>query len=160
MSYVDVTFERGGTLVKTIARVSAGWDGSKPNQFYDQQIIDFRGDIKIRVAVWMSASRKLRTFPLGLSANYDAGVIKALITQGRLSLSVPLQPDLPWIQTSNGKAAVDWQPGQIAVDGNIGLQLRHMIVFNLPNAKKGDHKEWDLLPFLSGGLIERNRRRH
>jgi hypothetical protein len=160
MSYVDVTFERGGTLVKTIARVSAGWDGSKPNQFYDQQFIDFRGDVTMRVAVWMSASNALRIFPLELCANYHAGVIKASLAQGRLSLSVPLQPDLPWIQTSNGKAAVDWQPGQIAVHGNIGFQLRHMIVFNLPNAKRGDYKEWDLLPFLSGGLIERNRRQH
>jgi len=43
--------------------------------------------------------------------------------------------------------------------GDITL-LRHMIVINLPVSKRGDYKEWDLLPFLPGGLIERNRRKH
>jgi hypothetical protein len=160
MSYVDVTFEGGGDLVKTIARVSAGWDGSKVYQFYSQQMVDFKSDIKLRVAVWLSASTLLRDFSEALRATHDEGLMKAAITHGRLSLSVLFHPDLPWIKTSNGKFAVDWQVGQIAVHENVTLQLRHMIVFNLPSPKRGDYREWDLLPFLPGGLLESNRRRH
>ena len=160
MSYVDVTFERGGEMVRTIAKVSAGWDGSKAYQFYGQQIVDFKGDIKLRVAVWLSASTLLRNFSEGLSATHDEGLMKAAIKQGLLSLSVVFHPSLPWIKTSKGKLAVDWQVGQIAAHENVTLQLRHMIVFNVPQPKRGDYKEWDLLPFLPGGLLESDRRRH
>ncbi|MGC1685750.1 MAG: hypothetical protein WA734_09040 [Candidatus Acidiferrales bacterium] len=167
MPYVDVNFERNGTIIKTTAKVSTGWNGSKPShQFYGEEKLDYRLGFELRVAVWMAArdpnGRVCRAdnFPTELVGSYETRLIRASIADGRLALSVSLSPELPWIQTSNGKLAVDWQPGPIATHKGISFDVRHMIVFNLPSVKKGDYKEWDLLPFLPGGLLESNRRRH
>jgi hypothetical protein len=172
--YIDTTFERDGTTIKTVAKVYGGWDSTKKTgcQFYDQQFLDYKGDITLRVAVWMSGACALiyrgpdrsydysQLFPLDFSANFDDGRLQAAIVRGRVSISLTLQPQLPWIVTSNGKPAINWGPEIIAEYRGIVYQLRHMIVINLPVSKRGDYKEWDLLPFLPGGLIERNRQRH
>jgi hypothetical protein len=163
MSYIDTTFEKGGNLIKTLAKIHGGWNPKKAGfQFYDQQLLDYKGDITLRVAVWMTASsiELSRDFPLDFEAQFDDGRLRASIAKGRLLLSVFLQPELPWIVTSNGKPAVDWGPQPFAQYGNSAYILRHMIVFNLPSQRARVWKEWDLLPFLPGGLIERNRRRH
>ena len=175
MSYVDITFERGGDVVKTLAKVYGGWDSSKRTgyQFYDQQIVDYRGDVTLRSAVWMFSTHvvnldappvhnyeAVREFPLDLTSRFDDGQLTASIAKGRVSVMLALNPALPWIVTSNGKPAVDWGPLSIAEYRNTAFLLRHMIVFNLPSSKRGDYKEWDLLPFLPGGLVERNRRKH
>jgi hypothetical protein len=175
MSYIDVTFERGGQVVKTLAKVYGGWDSSKKSgyQFYDHQFVDFRGDVTLHVRVWMFSTwtidlresrhdipEHVTEFPLDLTSQLENGRIRVSIAKGRVSIAVWLDRDLPWITTSNGKPAIDWGPELIAQHANAAYMLRHMIVFNLPSAKRGDYKEWDLLPFLPGGLIERNRRKH
>jgi hypothetical protein len=174
VSYVDTTFERGGLLIKTLAKVYGGWDSTKRTgyQFYDQQLVDYRGDVTLRSAVWVFSAyvigskapgqggETLREFPLDLTSRLDDGQVLTSIANGRLSITVSLDASLPWIVTSNGKPAVDWGPIQIAQHESTAYLLRHMIVFNLPWSKRGDYKEWDLLPFLPGGLVERNRRKH
>jgi hypothetical protein len=174
MSYIDATFERGGDLVKTLAKVYVGWDSSKKKgfQFYDQQHLDYKGGVTLRVAVWMGGSFSLNSttldqtsdcstvFPMDFTAKFNDGSLEASIASGRLSILVSLGRRLPWIVTSTGKPAVDWGPLAIAEYRNTAYLLRHMLVFNLPSSKRGDYKEWDLLPFLPGGLIERNRRKH
>lgn len=174
MSYIDTTFGGGGQVVKTLAKVYGGWDSTKKGgcQFYDQQFVDFRGDIRLSVKVWMGSMQSLDLesrdqvyddspeFPLDLTAQFDDGQLAASILNGRVSIAVSLSPDLPWIFTSNKKWAVDWGPNIIAQHRGQVYQLRHMIVFNLPAPKIGDSWERDLLPFLPGGLVERNRRRH
>jgi hypothetical protein len=175
MSYIDVTFERGGQLVKTLAKVYGGWDSTKKsgNQFYDHQFVEYKGDVTLHVRVWMfstwvvdlnatseSSPEQEAEFPVGLESRFEAGEVKANLAKGRVSISVLLARSLPWITTSNGKPAVDWGPQQIAQYRGTAYMLRHMIVFNLPSTRRGDYKEWDLLPFLPGGLIERNRRKH
>jgi hypothetical protein len=91
-------------------------------QSYDQQLVDFRGDITLRVAVWMGSAFALNhtepnptcecfgEFPLDFTAQYNDGILQATVANGRLSLSVLLRQELPWIVTSNGKPAVDWGP--------------------------------------------------
>jgi hypothetical protein len=174
MSYIDTTFERGGDVVKTVAKIYGGWDETKKSgfQFYDQQYVDYKGDIKLRVAVWMcgawAPSRSdqnekfdyFKVFPLDFTARFTDGKFQVSIANGRLSIVLPLRRDLPWIVTSNGKPAVDWELQPVAQYRNAVYLLRHMIVFNLHSPKRGDSKEWDLLPFLPGGLFESNRRRH
>jgi hypothetical protein len=171
LSYIDTTFERDGQVVKTIAKVYGGWDTSK-KAFYAHQHVDYRGDVTLRAAVWMFSTYVVNLdsldhkhehsaeFPLNLTSRFDDGHVTASIANGRLSLAVCLSPALPWIVTSNRKPAVDWGPISIAEHLSTAYFLRHMIVFNLPSSKRGDYKEWDLLPFLPGGLVERNRRRH
>lgn len=172
LAFIDVTYEKGGTLVRTTARVSAGWDESKSYcQFYGDQCIDFRSDITLRVKVWMSGFRSgnsgvliradgLKCFPAAFAATYENQSIVATIAGESLTLRVPLHESLPWINTSNGKVAIDWRPGIVASHDGMAYEIRHMIVINFPNPKRGDFKEWDLLPFLPGGLVERNRRKH
>ncbi|MGH9698890.1 MAG: hypothetical protein ACRD5R_04675 [Candidatus Acidiferrales bacterium] len=175
MSYIDVTFEKGGDVVNTLVKVYGGWDSSKSrgNQFYDSQLADYRGNVIVRVAVWMSRGWALdnqvppvpRTdssmvFPLDFTAQFNDGTLEASIARGRVSISVVLRRELPWIVTKGGKPAVDSGTLAIAQYRNAVFLLRQMIVFNLPSTKAGVLKEWDLLPFLPGGLIERNRRRH
>jgi hypothetical protein len=99
-------------------------------------------------------------FPLDLTDHFDDGQIAASTANGRVSIAVFLSRDLPWIVTSNNKPAVDWGPQQISQCRGTAYLLRHMIVFNLPGSKKGDYWERDLLPFMPGGLVERNRRKH
>ncbi|MGC1684871.1 MAG: hypothetical protein WA734_04575 [Candidatus Acidiferrales bacterium] len=77
MPYVDVNFERNATIIKTTAKVSAGWDGSKPShQFYGEEKLDYRLGFELRVA-WMTArdlnSRVCRAdnFPTELVGNYE-----------------------------------------------------------------------------------------
>jgi hypothetical protein len=84
-------------------------------QFYDQQLVDFRGDIRLRVKVWMGSVfapdhtqldpsyECLGEFPLDFAAQYNDGILQASIANGRLSLSLLLRQELPWIVTSNGK---------------------------------------------------------
>ena len=174
MSYIDTTFERGGQVVKTLAKVYGGWDSTKKGgcQFYDQQLIDFRADIRLRVKVWMGWMQILDLespdqvyddspeFPLDLIAQFNDGQLAASIANGRVSIAVTLSANLPWIFTSNKKWAVDWGPKTIAQHRGQAYQLRHMIVFNLPAPRIGNSWERDLLPFLSGGLVERNRKKH
>jgi hypothetical protein len=154
--------------------VYGGWDSTKKTgmQFYDQEFVDFRGDITLRVAVWMGSAfaldhtetdpnyQYIAEFPLDFTTEFDDGLLKASVSKGRLSVSMLLRPELPWIVTSNGKPAVNWGPQFIGQYRATAYQLRHMVVVNLPSKKRGDYKEWDLLPFLPGGLVERNRRKH
>ncbi len=174
MSYIDTSFERGGDVVKTVARVYGGWNSSKKTgcQFYDQQFLDYRGDVTLRVAVWMSGSYSRNSavaddssdsstmFPLDFSAHYKDESLEASTARGRVSILMSLRRELPWIVTSNGKPAVDSGSLIVAQYLNTAYLLRYMLVFNLPSSKKGNYKEWDLLPFLPGGLVERNRRKH
>ena len=174
MSYIDTTFERGGQVVKTLAKVYGGWDSTKKggNRFYDWQLIDWRGDIRLSVKVWMGRMQLLDLespglvydhspeFPLDLTAQFNDGQLTASIANGRVSIAVILSKNLPWIFTSNKKWAIDWGPKTIAQHRGQVYELRHMIVFNLPAPKIGDSWERDLLPFLPGGLVERNRRKH
>jgi len=174
MSYLDTTFERSGNLIKTFAKVSGGWESTKKSgcQFYAQQLVDYRGDITLSVKVWISsafavdytglerANEYIGDFPFDFRAHFNDEKIRAAIADGCLSISVYLRQELPWIVTSNRKPAIDWGPQIIAQYHSTAYLLRHMIVFNLPSSKRGDYKEWDLLPFLPGGLVERNRRRH
>jgi hypothetical protein len=102
----------------------------------------------------------LKCFPANFNSEYESQSIKAKFAEGHLSLWVPLHENLPWIATSNGKVAIDWRPGPIASHDGSAFEVRHMIVINVPTKKEGDFKEWDLLPFLPGGLVERNRRKH
>ena len=150
MAWIDVTFERSGTLIKTIAKISAGWDGGRAYQFYGEELVDYPGDMRLRVAVWMNAATLLKSFPSDFAASYGAEPLRASIARGQLSLSVVLGKGLSWIKTSNGKPAIDWQPGQIFSNSETSFQIRHMIVFNRPNAPRGDYRAWDLL-----GLIGR-----
>jgi hypothetical protein len=122
MSYIDTTFERGGQVVKTLAKVYGGWDSTKKGgcQFYDQQLIDFRGDIRLSVKVWMGCMQVLDLesldqvyddspqFPLDLIAQFNDGQLAASIANGRVSIVVTLSANLLWIFTSNKKWAVDW----------------------------------------------------
>jgi hypothetical protein len=174
MSYIDTTFERGGDLVKTVAKAYEGWNSSKKKgcQFYDQQFLEYRGDVTLRVAVWVSGSYSPTTavadepfdcsamFPLDLSAHYKDETLEASTARGRIFISMSLRRELPWIVTSNGKPAVDSGDLIVAQHRNAAYVLRYMLVFNLPSSKRGNYKEWDLLPFLPGGLVERNRRKH
>jgi hypothetical protein len=166
MSYIDTTFGRGGELIKTCAKVYGGWDSTRTRgyQFYDHEYIDYKGDIRLRVAVWMGRafrpSGHVDEFPLDFTAQFDDGMLQASIAAGRLSLSIGLRQESPWIVTSNGKLALDWGPQVVAQRNEAAYLLRHMIVFNFPYSRRGDYREWNLLPFLPGGLVERNRRRH
>lgn len=174
MAYIDTTFERDGTLIKTSAKVHAGWDSSKRGgyPFSGEQRVDYRGDVTLRVAVWIFSTFVVndvqpdqafdyrQVFPVDFTAQFDDGMLQAGIAKGRLAISMCLSPTLPWIVTSNRKPAVNWGPQIIAEYRNAAYSLRHMIVFNMPSSKRGDYRDWDLLPFLPGGLVERNRRRH
>src|SRR5690242_15748055 len=114
MSYIDTTFERGGQVVKTLAKVYGGWDSTKKGgcQFYDQQLIDFRRDIRLRVKVWMGWMQipdlespdqvydHSPEFPLDLTAQFNDGQLTASIANGRVSIAVTLSKNLPWIFTS------------------------------------------------------------
>lgn len=161
-------------VIKTLVKVYGGWDSSKKTgfQFYDQQFVDYRGDVTLRVAVWIGSVRILELgassdvydespeFPIDLTAHFDDGRLAASIANGRVSILVTLGPDLRWIVTSNNKHAVDWGPELIAQHRSTGYLLRQLIVFNLPKSRMGNYWERDLLPFLPGGLVERNKRRH
>lgn len=129
MAYIDTTFERDGTLIKTSAKVHAGWDSGKRGgyPFYGEQRVDYRGDVTLGVAVWIFSTFVVnnvqpdqafdyrQVFPVDFTAQFDDGMLQAGIAKGRLDISVCLSPTLPWIVTSNRKPAVDWGP-QIVAD--------------------------------------------
>jgi hypothetical protein len=173
MAYVDTTFERGGDVVKTVAKAFAGWTASAGGgRFYGEERVPYRGDVTIRSAVWLSEAFSLDPvmaslsfgdsieFPRDFTSQFDNGILRASVARGEVSIVIELNQMLPWIVTSNGKPAVDAGYFQIAQHQKSVYLLRHMLVFNLPTSRAGDYREWDLLPFLPGGLVERNRRRH
>lgn len=129
MTFIDVTFERGATLIKTVAKISAGWDGRK-SKFYGQQFADFKNDIQLSVKVWLTASTVVREFPMDFNAKCDAGSIKREFANGRLTVSALLKEDLSWVRTDNGKPAVDWLYNQPVPDNPMLFHVRHMIIFN------------------------------
>ena len=59
MSFIDVTFESDATVLKTIAKISAGWEGKK---FYGHQMVDYKYDVKLSVKVWITASKPVKDF--------------------------------------------------------------------------------------------------
>lgn len=171
MAYIDTTFARGGMIVNTIAAIHAGWDsGKRGNQFYGEQRLDYKGDVTLAVRVWAfsgfatgSPGERFdyrQVFPADFSAQFEAEGVKCQIASGRAALSLDFLPMLPWIVTENGKPAINWGPYIVAQYRTAAYLLRHMIVFNLPRSKRGGYRAWDLLPFLPGGLVERNPRRH
>jgi hypothetical protein len=89
MAYIDVTFEKGATLIKTVAKIPAGWDERK-HKFYGQQFADFKNDIQLSVKVWLTTSTVVREFPMDFNAKFDAASIKGEFANGRLTLSAPL----------------------------------------------------------------------
>jgi hypothetical protein len=157
MSFIDVTFERDATVLKTVAKISAGWESKK---FYGHQLVDYKYDIKLSVKVWITASRRIKDFPTDLAGKHEEDLIRSELANSRLTVYVPLEKELRWTKTDTGKPQVDWHYVQLTSDSNQSFHVQHMIVFNPPQIKKGDYWDWKLLPFLSGGLLESNRRRH
>ena len=108
MSYIETTFERGGQVVKTLAKVYGGWDSSKAVwHFYDQEGIDWRGDIRLSVKVWMGSMQLLDLespgqtyddspeFPRDLAAQFNDGQLAASLANGRVSIALTLSRKLP-----------------------------------------------------------------
>ena len=151
--------------------MSEGWNRSKNCQFCDQQFVDYRGDVTLRVAIWVTGTFcfdgtppdqrfDYHSFPMDQTSHFERDNFSASIAGGKISTRAILDGNLPRITTSNGKPALDWVNLPIVTFRSALYILRQLIVFNLPKSRIGNQKVWDLLPFFAGGLVESNRRRH
>lgn len=99
-------------------------------------------------------------FPDDLAGAASGRGYRLELSHAMATVLVDLAESFGGIAGPCGKYGVYGQPNHIASENGFAYKFSIWITFTPPNrGSRADIREWDLLPFLPGGLPETNRRR-
>ena len=175
MPNVDLTFERGGKVLRILARVSLGWTLKQDTfAFFGRDVQPFVGDTSIKVQVRVAArpneiGRDLSTFPEDLRAECREGPLLANLSGGNASFSVSLESSDLILElcekrifrvTPSHKPEIYWEVFPFGTVGQISLAATLWVIWQPPRGRPpAIYREWGL-PDHVYGQFEANRRRH
>lgn len=167
MAKLVLTFENGRQAIKAIGDLAAGWQRDKnTHAFYGLGFLDFTGDIRVQVVLQVHARPNyigefVNQFPRILEAHGGDESLRYDLGDGNLEICADLRSNLVWLSGAK-KPGLNWRPdAPLATIGPVRFYQTFLVSFTMPRAAgPGVTWEHDLLPFLSGGQFESNRRHH
>ena len=161
---ISSEFSPDGQMLTVHADVAGGWRRFPKGGFgfCEDVRVDLKGDCRVRVHLKLEARGagmpEKEALSKGVSGKQAGHYFKALLDKGRATLSIDLLTahagHLP-----GGKRGAHEGPSTIAGWHGLRYDFSFLVVFTPPPRFHTDIREWDLLPFLPGGLPETDRRR-
>jgi hypothetical protein len=166
-----LTLENQIRVIKAVADLATGWQrGEKGFMFSGAGQMDFHGDRRLRVQVQVrpnAKARSLAVFPQNLEGGHGNDLLSYRLSGTRLEVFANLEENLKdphgnlVILRESKKPGFYWQAADPIKEGSACFYVSLLVVFTLPSPPTAKVTwEHDLLPFLSGGQFESNRRGH
>jgi hypothetical protein len=167
MASIEISLSKDPTAITVVANLAEGWGQWQYGYgFFGRGFLD-RGGWRLAVDVQVRArpnrrAHLARTFPANLRAFEGNEALYYKLSGPTLEIHAELEPNLVTLHGAS-KPGINWRPDNpIKMGGHVGLYVTLLVVFNSSEGipPRRDIIERDLLPFLSGGQSESNRRRH
>jgi len=161
-----VTLERGGTSIRIVGDIVKGWQSAKDGYgFFGMNRMDFTGDRVLRVILQVRArpnrfAALAKVFPNTFNTSGGSESLNYRLNGSRLEVYAEMARHIEILEGAN-KLGIKWRDELVAYSGMVRFYLFLVVSFTVPHTSNSNVTwEYDVLPFLPGGQVESNRRRH